>query len=85
MLIKVGTHFGVVLVDLESRVTIQQPLFGCSGGDTERMNRLVHTIQNARIKSDFNANRTTLHTNGGRPKDVRTAERDTRDELQVTD
>ena len=39
MLIKVlGTHFRVVLVDLESRVTIQQPLFECSDGETERMN-----------------------------------------------
>ena len=40
----------------------------------------MHEIQNARIKPDFNANRMTL-----RPKDIRTVERETRDELQVTD
>jgi hypothetical protein len=39
----------------------------------------MHKIQNARIKPHFNANRATLHTNG------RTVERETCDELQVTD
>ena len=49
------------------------------------MNRLMHEIQNTCIKPDFNANRMTLHTNGRRPKDVRSLEGEAHNELQVMD